>query len=70
MLLLLLIMAFPVSFATNEDTELLVCHIFRRTPVYQKQMLNRKSNCLGSVKIFEKDVCLLDKYNNVRKKWF
>jgi hypothetical protein len=74
MLLLFLIVVFPINLAAlsasyaNEETELLVCHIFRKTPNYQKLMLQRKSNCLSSVKIFGEVVCLLDKYNNVRKK--
>ena len=74
MLLLFLIVVFPTNLAAlsasyaTEETELLVCHIFRKTPIYQKLMLQRKSNCLSSVKIFGEVVCLLDKYNNVRKK--
>lgn len=60
------IVAFSTSYA-NEETELLLCHILRKTPNYQKLMLQRKSNCLSSVKTFGDAVCLLDKYNNVRK---
>lgn len=72
MLLLLLIVGFPMNVAkltySDEQIELLVCRIFQKTPIYQKQMLDRKSNCLSSVKIFGEVVCLLDRYNNVRKK--
>jgi hypothetical protein len=73
MLLLFLTVVFSTNIAAlsvsygNEETELLVCHLLRKTPNYQKLMLQRKSNCLSNVKTFGEVVCLLDKYNNVSK---
>jgi hypothetical protein len=56
-----------LSAYAKEETELMFCHLIRKTPNYQRFNLQKESSCLGQVKIFDDVVCLRDNYLNVRE---
>jgi hypothetical protein len=59
-------MVLSASYLDEQETELMVCQILRKTSMYRKMNLQIKSNCLNHVKIFDDVVCLRDNYMNVR----